>query len=271
MRIAVIGQIKSFGCGSVAYRLAEVLEKDHVIFRVPTQALSSQNEEGQRRIYYVSEFLGEDVHDLILVTQSQILLYNDTGIPLILYKQERVDPQGTVENPNFTLKKLEVVEDIVNYQNIVFPVIDLNRYDPNREKELILSDMEWVPQEFEAYIDIMERSQHAIIFQRIHETDCTTVRVLEAMACKTIPIIFYRTNYLRRLYAMMGINETNAYFVCTGRPYNVEIKKYDVEMANRGYKLVHQYFGTEVLAAKILDVYNKYLIKNIEVIQHRKK
>ena len=121
--------------------------------------------------------------------------------------------------------------------------------------------MQWRGQLFEDYISIMERAKHAIIYQRVHETDCITTRAIEAMACKTIPIIFYETNYLRRLYMMMGINETNAYFVCTSIPFNLEIKEYDIEMANRGYDLVQKYFGTEVLAAKILS-----LIKIEEVV-----
>ena len=218
-----------------------------------------------RRIYNISEFI-ENVHDLIIVTQSQIMIYNDTDMPLVLMKTERPDPLGTVQNPTHILKKLEVIQDLVNYKNIAFVTIDLDRYDCNRKKDLVLCDMKWRELPFETYIDIMERSQHAIIYQRIHETDCITTRAIEAMACKTIPIIFYQTNYLRRLYDMMGINETNAYFVCTSTPLNLEIKEYDKEMANRGYKLVQRYFGTEVLAAKILDIYNKTMIKIIEEV-----
>lgn len=203
--------------------------------------------------------------DYIIVTQSQILIHNDTGIPLILYKQERVDPQGTVDNPTHILKKLEVITDFENYKDVVFPTIDLNRYNPNRKKDVMISDMQWVPQEFEDYIDIMERSQHAIIFQRVHETDCITVRALEALACRTIPIIFYQTNFLRRLYDMMGINESNAYFVCTSKSYNLEIKEYDIEMANRGYDLVCKYFDTEILAKKIMEVIKA---KTMEVVKY---
>lgn len=266
MRLAIIGHIKGFGCGSMAFRLAEIFDKEHTVYRISTTSFPLLDADGYRTIHRISTLLGNKlkITDLIIVTQSHIIIHNDTDIPLILYKQERVDPQGTVDNPTHIIKKLEVVADLADYKDIAFPTIDLNRYNPNREKELILSDMEWVPQEFKDYIDIMERSQHAIIFQRVHETDCITVRALEALACKTIPIIFYKTNFLRRLYEMMGINETNAYFVCTSKSYNLEIKEYDIEMANRGYDLVHRYFGTEVLAAKILSLITK---ERVEVIK----
>ena len=255
MKIAVIGHHKSFGCGSIAHRLAEVLKKEHTVYRVPTQTLARLNEEGYERIYNITELI-EPCHDLIIVTQSQIKIYNDTAIPLILIKTERADPYGTVRNPTIILKKLEVISDLTNYKNIVFVTIDLERYDIDVEKDLLLSDMQWAGQKFEDYINIMERSQHAIIYQRVHETDCITTRAIEAMACKTIPIIFYHTHNLLKLYGMMGINETNAYFVCTSMSFNLEIKEYDIEMATRGYDLVQKYFGTEVLAAKIMKVVN---------------
>ena len=257
MRIAVIGHIKSFGCGSYGYRLAEVFEADkHTVSRVPTQAIPSCNQEGYRNVYKISELIGDIEIDYIVVTQSHILITNDTDKELILVKTERVDPHGSVKNPTHILKRLEVIHDLTNYKNIVFSTIDLKRYKCDREKELLLSDMQWAGQKFEDYIDIMERSQHVIIFQRIHEVDCTTTRVLEAMACKTIPIIFYQTNHLRKMYDMMGINDTNAYFVSTSIPYNLEIKEYDKEMAERGYKLVQKYFGTEMLANKIYTMMN---------------
>lgn len=266
MRIAVIGHIKGFGCGSMAYRLAEIFDREHTVYRIPVHNFPALNEDGYREIHRISALLGDKVKitDYIVVTQSQILIHNDTKIPLLLYKQERVDPHGTVNNPTFVLKKLEVIEDFQIYKNVVFPTIDLHRYDPNEEKSILISDMEWVPKPFEEYIDIMEKSQHAIIYQRVHETDCLTVRVLEALACKTIPIIFYKTNYLRVLYNMMGINETNAYFVCTSKSYDMIIKEYDIEKANRGYDLVQKYYSTKVLAAKIMSMIEEPCVVKVE-------
>ena len=268
MKIAIIGYHKSFGCGSYPHRIAEVLEKDHTVYRIPTQTIPGQNIQGRRPLYKISELMINLPIgiNLIIVVQSHILITNDTKIPLILLKTERMDDPRTVENPTHMLKKLEVIHDLGIYgDNIFFPVIDLKRYNPNREKDVLIGDMQYTPQTFEPYIEIMERCQHAIIFQRFHEVDCITTRVLEAMACKTIPIIFYNTNFLRQLYEMMGINDTNAYFVCVARSYNLEIKEYDIEMANRGYDLVQKYFGTEVLAAKIMSMIKEPCVVKVEL------
>ena len=78
------------------------------------------------------------------------------------------------------------------------------------------------------------------------------------MACKTIPIIFYKTPDLLKLYGLMGINETNAYFVCTRESFNLEIKEYDKEMAERGYKLVQEKYGTETMTKNIMEMFENH-------------
>ena len=255
MKIAVIGYHKNLGCGSYAHRIAEVLDKEHEVYRITTSHLPGMDIEGYRLLWRISDLLKGKTPDYIIVIQSHILITNDTKIPLLLLKTERNDPPGTVENPTYFFKKLEVMNDLQKYKFIIFPSIDLARYDIDVEKDLLLSDQQWSPQKFDDYINIVERSQHTIIFQRVHETDCITTRVLEAMACKTIPIIFYKTPDLIKLYGLMGIGKDNAYFVCTREPFNLEIKEYDKEMAQRGYDLVQEKYGTEVMAKNMMEMF----------------
>ena len=258
MKVAVIGYHKNHGCGSSPHRIAEVLAKEHEVYRITTSHLPGQDIKGYRLVWRISDLLEGKKPDRIIVVQSHCLITNDTKIPLLLLKTERFDPPGTVENPNYFFKKLEVTRDLQKYKFIIFPSIDLKRYRCDRKKELLISDQQWSPQKFEDYIDIVERSQHTIVYSRIHETDCVSTRALEAMACKTIPIIFYKTPDLLKLYGLMGIGKENAYFVCTSEPFNLEIKEYDKEMAERGYTLVQEKYGTEVMTKNMMEMFDNH-------------
>jgi len=256
MRIAIIGVIASGGCGSFAYRLATILSHKHTVYEFPTQELDAFDGCMERRVYPISVILGDKTEEIeyIIVTQSHILIHNNTEIPLLLYKQEHVDPLGTVDNATYTLKKLERMKDYNQYKHVVFSAINLHLYNPDRKKDILLLDVPWLPLPFDEYRDRLERAQHVIIMQRVHEIDCFTARVLEAMACKTIPIIFYKNIGTKKLYELMGINEEVAYFVSVDKYTDLQIIEYNEHMANIGYELVKESFGMETRAKEFMEV-----------------
>jgi len=69
-------------------------------------------------------------------------------------------------------------------QKTILPFAFIDYFNPDREKDILMSN---IPRDvpFEEYKDTMERSQFTLI-----EADCyISKRAMEALACKTIPII----------------------------------------------------------------------------------
>lgn len=256
MRIAIIGLSAIGGGGSYAYRIAAVLNQSHSAYDYPVQDYKVYDADGMRIIYPVSIILGDntDIIEYIIVVQSRIMIHNDTDIPLLLFKTESVEPYCTVDNPTYIIKKLECMEDYDLYDYTIASAIAMSKYNPNREKDILLLDVPWLPLPFEVYLERLERAQHMIIMQRYHNIDCFTVRTIEAMACKTIPIIFYSDPATKELYESIGVTKEVAYFVSVDKYTDLQIKEYDEEMANRGYELVKERFIMKVHTNTFMEI-----------------
>jgi hypothetical protein len=245
MRVAVIGFMATGGLESYATRIANVLNKTHTSYAYPTQNYPAFDGAGMFIYYKISELLGKHLPDIeyIIVVQSKIFIHNDTDIPLLLFKTESVVPEGTVDNPTLTVKKLEEMNDYDHYDHVIASAIAPYLYRHDREKDIFLLDVSWLPTPWKEYIEKVERAQHLIVMQRYHDIDIYTARVIEAMACKTIPIIFYNKASTKEMYESIGIDDTVAYFVNVAKYGDMQIKQYDIEMAEKGYKLVIEKFN----------------------------
>jgi len=248
MKVAVVGIASGIGGESYSYRIAGVINHTHTGYLFPTQDLRSYDPDGMRITYPISAILGDKTEEIdsIIVVQSRILIHNDTSKPLLLFKTESVEPYGTVDNPTIVVKKLERMQDYADFDYTIASAIALHLYNPDREKDILIADIPWLPLPFKEYVDRLERSQHLIIMQRYHDIDCFTARTIEAMACKTIPIIFYKDPNTKKMYESIGIDNTVAYFVNVSKYGNLQIKEYDIEMAERGHELVKEKFNMRV-------------------------
>lgn len=253
MRVAVIGLCSE---NSYCYRIASVINHEHTALEFPTQNYRVYDADGMRIVYPISVIIGNHEVDAIIVVQSKIMIRNNTDIPLLLFKTESVEPYLTVENPSYVIKKLETLEDYKTYEYTTSSAIALNNYNPNREKDIFLLDVPWLPLPFDEYVERLERAQHIIIMQRVHDIDSFTVRAIEAMACKTIPIIFYNNLDTKKLYESMGITEEVAYFVSITKYGDLQVKEYDIPMANRGYELVKEKFNMKTHVNKFMELLN---------------
>lgn len=253
MKIAIIG---IFAGENYCYRMASVINHTNTAYEFPTQNYRVHDPSGMRITYPISILLGNHMDKIegIIVVQSKIMIKNDTDIPLLLYKTESVEPYMTVENPNYVVKKLETLDDYEFYEHVISAAIALSNYNPNREKDIFLVDIPWLPLPFNDYVERLERSKHLICMQRVHDIDTFTVRVLESMACKTIPIIFYSNPDTKKLYESIGIDKEVAYFVSIKKYGKLAIKEYDIDMANRGYELVKEKFSMKVNVNKFMEI-----------------
>jgi len=244
MRVGVIGMVAdAYGNSSYAYRIAAVVNHGHTAYCYPTQDLRKNDPDGMRIIYPVSILTRDQELDFVIVVQSKICIHNDTKAKLLLFKTESVEPYGTVDNADIIIKKLERMQDYQDYEHVIASAIAINKYNPNREKDILLLDVPWLPLPFDEYIERVERAQHLIVMQRYHDINTYTCRVIEAMACKTIPILFYDKPSIKKMYEEIGITEDVMYFVSIKKYGDLQIKEYDIDMAERGYKLVIEKFN----------------------------
>lgn len=244
MKVGVIGMVAdTYGNSSYAFRIAAVVNHGHTAYCFGTQELRKHDPDGMRVKYPISVITGNQELDYIIVVQSKIWIHNDTDAKLLLFQTESVEPYGTVDNPDITIKKLERMQDYQDYEHVIASAIAINKYNPNREKDIILLDVPWLPLPFNEYIERVERAQHLIVMQRYHDINTYTCRVIEAMACKTIPILFYDDPSIKTMYEEIGITEDVMYFVSIKKYGNLQIKEYDIDMAERGYKLVVEKFN----------------------------
>ncbi len=119
-------------------------------------------------------------------------------------------------------------------------------------KDIFLSDISRniPPKE---YLTLLSRSQYIIIKTWRNKPGNVSVRALEAMASKTIPLIF-TDNELQSQYRMLGFNKSNCYFIeVEGTEENVLVHKYNKKIAKAGYKLVCEKHTWVKRAEKILE------------------
>lgn len=243
MRIAIIG---NFDTGSYAETLAYEINKKHTAYIFNTRDLGY--EKMRHQISDVIKSMINPTIEKIIVVQSHALFHNDTNIPLYLYKRELGAP--TVDNPTKIMCKYILYEQKGKYENILYPAIKPSMFNPNREKDIIISDPPWFPMPREDFIDILERSQYIII-----TSPYISVRVLEALACKTIPIIYYDTEELRASYLDIGINYQMAHFIqLYKKKDSLQIKEYNIAMANRGYEFCINNLTIKNRTQQILEV-----------------
>ena len=254
MKIGVVGHFSNDGGESYPFRIAGVINQKHTAYCFPTQNRRSYDTDGMRIVHPISTIIDGHAIDAIIAVQSKIMIHNDTDIPLLLFKTESVEPYMTVDNPTHVVKKLESMEDYFLYQHVIASAIALHKYNPNREKEVFIADIPWLPMPFESYVEILERCKHLIVMQRYHDIDTYTARSIEAMACKTIPIIFYQDPKTKEMYESIGIDESVAYFVSVAKLTDLKIKEYDEEMAERGYNLVKEKFNMKLHTNTFLEI-----------------
>lgn len=244
MRIAIIG---NYDKGSYAETLALEINKTHTSYIYNTRELGYD----MLKRHKISDILGKSVPiiDQIIVVQSHALIHNNTDIPLYLYKRELGTP--TVDNPTKVFRKFLIYSDNFHSDIPIHAAINPNRYNPNRKKDILISDIEyWNTMGFETYIDILERSKFHIV-----KAFSISVRTLEALACKTIPIIFYTTDDLRLSYEEMGIDDGMVIFIQMANWSNtLLIPDYDTEMACRGYDFCINNLTIKNRAKQILEV-----------------
>lgn len=244
MRIAIIG---NFDKDSYASVLADELNKKHTAYIFNTRELGYD----QSKRHKISDVLRSSLTkpEYIIVVQSHALLHNDTDIPLYLYKRE-LGPL-TVDNPTKILYKYLLYNDKKNHKNILHAAINPSRYNPDREKDIIMSDIEsWYTMGFERYRDILERSQYHMV-----KAYSISVRTLEALACKTIPIIIYVMPELKKAYEEMGIDDSMVVFTQIANWQQTKlIMAYDENMAEKGYDFCINNLTIKNRAQQILEV-----------------
>lgn len=247
MRIAIIG---NFDQGSYASTLANEVNKAHTAYIFNSRSLGYD----QTIRHNISDILGKqkDIIERIIVVQSHIFIHNDTEIPLLLYKRELGDE--TVDNPTTVLRKYLLYNDDTKY-NTIFAAINPNRYNSERNKDIIISDIpSWHYYNFLQYIDILERSQYHLV-----KAFSISVRTLEALACKTIPIIFYTMDQTRQAYEHMGITDDIVHFVQFANWQELfTITSYDKDMAQRGYEFCMNNLTIEKRTQQFLEVIENY-------------
>lgn len=188
--------------------------------------------------------------DLIIVVETEVGQFrNETKIPIILYLQ---DPEYyfTIENPDLVALKHPDTECSM-YKNFYLPpAIDPTEYNPNQEKNIFISDISRDKNKVSRndYLDILGRSQHIII-----KPGNISVRALEALALKTIPIIIAEKD-LRFRYRNLGFNKSNCYFISIEPTINnLLILNYNEEIANNGFQFVRKNHTWKNRAQKILE------------------
>jgi len=188
--------------------------------------------------------------DLIIILETEIRQFrNNTNIPIILYFQ---DPEYylTVENPNLVALKHPNTEVSMFKTFYLPPAIDPTEYSLNQKKNIFISDISRDKNIVSRndYLDILERSQHIII-----KPGNISVRALEALALKTIPIIIAEKD-LRSRYRMLGFNKSNCYFISIEPTINsLLIPNYNEKIANNGFQLVRKNHTWKNRAQKILE------------------
>ena len=244
MRIAIIG---NYDTGSYAQYLAAEINKSETTYIYDTRQLGYD----QTKFHKISDVLGRDKDNIehIIVVQSHAFLHNDTDIPLFLYKRELGNP--TVNNPTKVFRKYLLYNDKKDYECILEAAINPSRYNPNREKDILISDIpSWHWMGFYEYRDILERSKFHLV-----KAFSISVRTLEALACKTIPIIFYTIDQTRMAYEEMGIDHQIVHFTKFANWEKLlQIKEYDIDMANKGYEFCMNNLTIANRARQILEV-----------------
>lgn len=137
---------------------------------------------------------------------------------------------------------------VAENQKVILPFASMNFFNPSRTKNINLSDISRDVSHGE-YKDILERSDFTIV----NAPNWISKRALEALACKTVPIILTNTP---EMYYRMGFQDD---FCKLMKPTDLNpttIKEdFDLE---KGYNWVKQYHSAKVRVKQLLPYLKKY-------------
>lgn len=236
-KIGIIGSNKQIKIINGLKNAFEILEHSITIYFI----------EDIPQINFLSSIGFSQNLDLIIVIETEAAHFrNDTNIPIILYLQ---DPEHylTIENPDLIALKHPNTKCPIFKTFYLPPAIDPRKYNPNQVKDVFISDISRHDPK-EEYLNTLGKSQHIII-----KPGNISVRALEALSLKTIPIIIAE-NDLRFLYRNLGFNESNCYLISIEPTIKtVLIPNYNKEIANNGFQFVCGNHTWKNRATKILE------------------
>lgn len=204
----------------------------------------------------ISRVIGNDYPrgHLFFIIQNHITMRIDIPDPKIIYFH--ID-----DNPNINSKDVKYVVKIwiaagkfdyklrEGFQYDILPFIDPDHFNPNREKDLMVSDVSRdLP--YAEYKDLMERSCYLIV----HAHHWLSKRVFQAAACRTIPIVV--TRFKKDCYEYRGITDEVALFRLPGQIPKLPTEC-DKEMADRTYNWVLNNHTIEHRLGKLVEIVEK--------------
>lgn len=138
---------------------------------------------------------------------------------------------------------------VADNQTIILPFAHLKSFNPNRKKDIDISD---IPRDitFEEYRDQLERSQFTII----KANHWLSKRIPEAWACKTIPIIISVVPEMQKRYC-----RGHAIIVNYGGDPFSRAKGYTQERVNKAYEYLEKYHTLENRVRKMRAHLKKYM------------
>lgn len=125
---------------------------------------------------------------------------------------------------------------VADNQRVLLPFANIGYFDPNREKEFYFSHITR-DISYEEYKDKMERSEFLIV----EASNWISKRALEALACKTIPIII---TDVPEMYYRMGFKDEFCGLISSYKDIERVMKReYDI---NKGYEWLKKYHSAKV-------------------------
>lgn len=208
-----------------------------------------------RMPYPLSRIINGQDLDFIVNVQGCLDIENDIDIPVVYYHRE-IERGMSITECDYLMLKYNYMWDLYDHPNKYKcpPCVNPRNFNPNKEKDLGIS---YITRETSManYIDLMERSEYALIKDTDHKYTKTlgiSVRTMEALACKTIPLI-QSTNGLHIGYRNIGIDESMCEFWTDHYPFTKELK-YNKNKAQVGYDFVMANHTITNRAKLILDV-----------------
>lgn len=239
---------------SIPNSIANALEKYYEVERIDISKIPSQD-------CGISRVVGNDYPrgHLFFIVQNHLNLRIDVPDPKIIYFH--VDGAASVIGPAIKrVIKVWCAAGVVDYklneeQYDIFPFIDPTQFNPNREKDLMVSDVSTdIP--YLEYKDLLERSCYLLV----HAHHWLSKRPFQAAACRTIPIVV--TRFKKDCYEKRGITTDIALFRTPGRITNLPMEPNE-EMADRAYEWVLANHTIEHRIGKIVEIIEKVRLEPI--------
>ena len=203
----------------------------------------------------ISRVVGKDYPrgHLFFIVQNHINFRIDIPDPKIIYFH--IDGAASLNHSciNYVIKIWcapgKADYNLIERQYDMLPFVDPSHFNPNREKDLMVSDISTdIP--YAEYKDLLERSCYLIV----HAHHWLSKRPFQAAACRTIPIIV--TRFKKGCYVDRGITDDIALFRTPGHITNLP-REYNEEMANRTYNWVLNNHTIEHRVGKLIQIVEK--------------